>query len=165
MTADLAALVTTLCTGSPAAREDAAQKLAQLEREAQAAAVALVEAAATDDDQLREWVTAALESLGPPCADDASRLAALLAEPSLDVAYWAATLLGRLENDATAAVPELTKALRQHPEPAARERAAWALGKIGPAAAPAERALEEAAAGDQRRLARLAQEALAQIKR
>ncbi len=165
MTDDLAALVNQLRSGSPATRQEAAQRLAGLEGEAQAAAVALVEAVATDDDQLREWVTAALENLGPPRADDDRQLAALVEQPSVDVAYWAATLLGRLEAAAAPAVPQLANALREHAQMAVRERAAWALGKIGPPALAAEQALAEAAASEHRRLARLAQEALANVKR
>lgn len=165
MDATLAALVAHLHSGNPSERQTAAQQLAQLEHGAQAAAVALVETAATEDDELREWVVAALEALGPPRAEDVRRLAALLKQPSLDVAYWAATLLGRLESAAAPAVPELTDALRAHPEIAARERVAWALGKIGPPAAAAENSLSAAAASQHARLARVARQALEQIGR
>ena len=44
-----------------------------------------------------------------------------------------------------------------------RERAAWALGRIGPGAAPALESLKMAAAADNPRLARLAQQAIARI--
>ena len=73
-----------------------------------------------------------------PRPADASALAALVNKPSLDVAYWAATLLGRLESQAAPAVPQLAEALDRHTESTVRERAAWALGKIGPAAAGPE---------------------------
>jgi hypothetical protein len=48
-------------------------------------------------------------------------------------------------------------------DPAVAERAAWALGKVGPAAAPAREALARAAASAHPRLARLAGEALTAI--
>jgi hypothetical protein len=54
----------------------------------------------------------------------------------------------------------LANALAQH----VRERAAWALGKIGPAAGSALPALEIAAAGDNARLARLAETAIESVR-
>jgi HEAT repeat protein len=135
-----------------------------LGREARAAAVPLVEACETEDDQLREWVAAALEELGPPDVADVANLAALVERSPLDVAYWAATLLGRLEDQAAAAVPNLAWALANHPEMAVRQRAAWALGKIGPAANRARDALTEAAENSNRRLASLARDAMDRLE-
>jgi HEAT repeat protein len=157
-------LVESLEWGSLAQRRAAAEKLAQLESEARGAAVPLVAMCHTDDESLREWVTAALEGLGPPEVSDVGKLAALVGRPSLDVAYWAATLLGRLEAAAAPAVPNLAEALTTHPETAVRQRAAWALGKIGPAAKSARDALTQAAESSDRRLARLAQEAISHLE-
>ncbi|HTQ39962.1 MAG TPA: HEAT repeat domain-containing protein [Pirellulales bacterium] len=151
-----------LKSSDPAARAAAAEELAHLEDAAQPAAVALVGATADQDESVRQWATAALESLGPPAVGDVAELAKLLLDKRLDVAYWATTLLGRLESDAAAAVPQLTGALQSHPETAVRERAAWALGQIGPAAAAAVPALN-AAVGDGPRLSRLAKESIQQI--
>jgi HEAT repeat protein len=159
MTTDLSALVTALESGDADQRQAAAEKLAQLGTDAAPAAVALVEACERDDEA-RESVVAALEELGPPAANDLARLAALVSRPSLNVAYWAATLLGRLGGEAAPAAPALGNALGGHGELAVRQRAAWALGKIGPAAAVAKDALEEAAAGSDPRLASLARAAL-----
>ena len=164
MTANLHALLTALESGSLAVRRDAAEKLAQLESDACGAAVPLVVTCETDDEPLREWATAALESLGPPEESDVAKLAALVGRPSLDVAYWAATLLGRLESKAAPAAPNLVQALITHPEMAVRQRAAWALGKIGPAAGAARDALAQAAQSPDRRLARLAREAIGHLK-
>lgn len=163
MTAEFDALAASLKSGSPAERLAAAENLAQLGSEAHAAAVPLVEACETQDDQLREWVAAALEELGPPDPTDVAKLAALLEHSSLDVAYWAATLLGRLEDRAAPAVPNLALALRDHPEMAVRQRAAWALGKTGPAANLARDALTRAAENSNRRLASLARQAIDQL--
>ena len=164
MTHPIGQLAEVLRTGNLPEKRAAAEELAQLEDEARDAAVALVEACASDDEQLCEWTTSALEGLGPPPVDDVRQLAGLVGHASGGVAYWAATLLGRLETSAAPAVPELTAALNSHAELAARERAAWALGKIGPAASGARDALAQAADGSQPRLSRLAREALERVQ-
>ena len=75
----------------------------------------------------RDAATAALESLARRQRDAAAR-AGLLARPELDVAYWAATLLGRLHERAAPATAALVQAL-----PATRSwpcaSTAWALGR------------------------------------
>ena len=71
--------------------------------------------------------------------------------------------LGRLEARAATAVPALSTALAHHAELAVRQRAAWALGKVGPAAASARDALTQAAASPDPPLASLAHEALDSI--
>jgi HEAT repeat protein len=164
MTTDLSALVFSLRSGDPDERQAAAEKLSQLGPAAQPAAVALVEACERDDEA-RESAVAALEELGPPPATDVMKLASLLQHPALDVAYWAATLLGRLEVQAAPAADDLIRALRSHAELAVRQRAAWALGKIGPAAIAAQEALRAAAAGSDPRLASLAREAIGHLQR
>jgi len=161
--ADVTSLANSLAHGTPEERLASAEALARLGGEARPAAIALVQALEIEDDGLRDWLVAALEDLGAPAAADAPALAALVTKPSLDAPYWAATLLGRLESQAASAVPQLTKALDEHAESAVRERAAWALGKIGPAAAGARSSLEAAAKSGNARLARLAGEALSQI--
>jgi HEAT repeat protein len=152
-----------LSSKDSAQQATAAEALAQLGPDAQPAALALVRACGTDDDSLREWLTSALESLGPPPSEQLRDLTTLLESKSLDVAYWAATLIGRLHATAATAVPALTKALQTAAEQAVRERAAWALGQIGAAAKSALPALREAAASREPRLSRLATEALTAI--
>lgn len=161
--ADVASLANSLSRGTPEERLAAAEELARAGEEASPAAVAILQALEVEDDGLRDWLVAALEGLGAPAARDASELAALVNKPSLNAAYWAATLLGRLESQAAPAVPQLAEALDRHTESTVRERAAWALGKIGPAAAGARNSLEAAAKSDNARLARLADESLSQI--
>ncbi len=156
-------LVDRLRSASTSDRRAAAQQLARLGPAARPAAVALAEAAGDADEEVREWAAAALEELGAPAAEDVPRLSALLASDE-PVAYWAATLLGRMEGDGQAAVTSLVAALRTHPAVAVRQRAAWALGKMGSAAAAATAALEEAALADDARLARLAGQALRQVR-
>lgn len=163
MAAELGALILALQTGAPAERVAAAERLAQLGEAAQPAAVALVEACGGQEDSLREWVSAALEGLGAPSDGDVARLAARLSDPNSDAAYWAATLLGRLESSAAPAVPALAKAVAEHGDLAVRQRSAWALGKIGPAAREARATLEVATGNPDRRLASLAREALSNL--
>jgi HEAT repeat protein len=159
----IASYIAQLASKDAAQQAAAAEALAQLGPDARPAAVALVRACATDDDSIREWVTSALEGLGPPPAEQMTDLISLVGNKSLDVAYWAATLLGRLGAIAKPAVPALTQSLRSSAEQSVRERAAWALGQIGAAANSALPALREAAASKQPRLSRLATEALAAI--
>ncbi len=164
MADDITNLIEQLGGQDAAARASAAEALARLETAASPAAVALARAAADDDEATRDWVMAALEGVGAPPADSAAELAELLADSRPDIAYWAATLLGRLKAGAASAVPALAAALKADSGTTVQERAAWALGQIGPAAKGAKAALDEAAAAkDQPRLARLAAEALKNI--
>ena len=142
----------------------AAENLCHQAEAAQPAALALAKAADDEDDDVREAVVAALEDLGPPPPEQLSELIPLLSEPSGDVAYWAATLLGRLGPAAAPAVAALTSTLGPAAALTVRQRAAWALGNIGPAAAAAVTALEMAATHNDPRLARLARQALDQIR-
>jgi HEAT repeat protein len=60
-------------------------------------------------------------------------------------------------------VPVLIGRLGEDVDPAVAQRAAWALGKIGPSAAAAVEPLRHAATRDDPRLARLAGEAITAI--
>ena len=139
----------------------AAESLSMLAEEAAPAAVALVKAADHDDGELREYAVAALEELGPPRASDQTELAKLLAADQADCAYWAATLLGRMEEGAADSAGSLTAILADSARPMnVRQRCAWAIGKIGVGGEAVAAALKEAASSDDERLARLAKEAL-----
>ena len=160
---DVSKLIESLRSSDADKRSDAAEQLAKLGATARPAAVALVETCALDADEAFEWAVAALEELGPPLAQDVPKLAALAGHESQNVAYWAATLLGRAKQDAGTAVDALARTLDSHAEPAVQQRAAWALGEIGVASAAARSALEKAAAATDRRLATLAAEALKRL--
>lgn len=164
MTPDISRWIAELNADDESTRCAAAQELCYAGVDARPAAAALVLAAADENEEVREWATGALEELGPPEEEQAGRLAELLSRPEPDVAYWAATLLGRLGRGAAAEVPALTGALAGDGAAAVRERAAWALGRIGPPAATALPVLESSAAGPEERLARLAAEAIAAIR-
>jgi HEAT repeat protein len=163
MTNDLSQLIADLSSPDAGERARAAEQLSRTGEQASAAAVPLVRAARDENEEVREWAVAALEELGSPSAADVASLAALVGDASPDVGYWAATLLGRLEHEAAAAVPQLTAALSAPHDSAVRQRAAWALGKIGPAAISASDALSKAAASDDPRLSRLAKQVLQQM--
>ena len=163
MAASIAELIAALSSADAAARCEAAEGLARHGEEAGPAAAALARAAGDEDETVREAAVWALEELGPPPLDQLDQLAGLLSSAEADTAYWAATLLGRLEDHAAAAVPALSQALAPSVALPVRERAAWALGKIGPSAAAAREALTAAAGADEPRLSRLAQKALGGI--
>lgn len=148
-----------------AVRLRAAEQAAHLGSEAQPLAMALVRACGDTEEEVRNWASAALEELGPPRLADLAALAHLLADDHEEVSYWAATLLGRLEAEAAAAVPDLVHVLEQSASLAVRQRAAWALGRIGPAARAATPALKEASTSNNPRLARLAARALVAIEK
>lgn len=146
-------------------REEAAYELSLSGEEAAIAAVALVDASADDCDEVREFAVAALEELGVPQTGDAVLLAERLTAEHRDTAYWAATLLGRLESDAAIAVDALVVTLTEHSELSVRQRAAWALGKIGPAATAALPALQQAVTEKFPRLTQLATVAIESIRK
>jgi HEAT repeat protein len=162
---DVSSLMAALGSPRETQRAEAAERLSRLEpQQVQAAALVLVEACGDDSEAVREAAAGALEEMGPPSPELLEGLVALLSHPQADAGYWSATLLGRMETGAAAAVPVLAATLEKSPHQNVRQRAAWALGKIGPEAAPAVDALSNAAASDDPRLARLAQRALDQIK-
>jgi HEAT repeat protein len=132
---DLSRLLGSLSASDAATRSQAAEQMAVLGPDAQPAAVALVLACGDEDEEVRQRATAALEGMGPPETCDVRQLASLVEGRSPDVGYWAATLLGRLKYNAAAAVDALARAVAESPYLSVRQRAAWALGEIGPAAA------------------------------
>lgn len=156
-------------------RREAAQALAVLGPDAADAVQELVRAVADEDEQVRECAVSALEDLGPLPSGSETSLIQQLASPQPDVAYWAATLLGRLQGQARSALAPLAHFLRESPHPAVQQRIAWALGQIleqldpgsvEPALqAELKRELGIAAEAQDHRLARLADEALSACSR
>jgi HEAT repeat protein len=157
---DPAALARQLASASVDERVAAAERLSQAGEEAAVAAVPLARACGDDDERVRELAVAALEDMGPPPADAVGPLGDLVGHRDPLVAYWAATLLGRAGEEAAAAVTALTACVASSADMSVRQRAAWALGRIGPAATRARGTLETARSGADQRLARLAAEAL-----
>jgi HEAT repeat protein len=162
---DISQLLAALSDRDLHRRMQAVEQLARLGADARPAAVPLVRLCGDDDEQIREWATAALEELGPPAPADAAALVELLKDHSSDVATWSATLLGRLGPQGAVAVKPLADIVASSRPGVVRQRAAWALGQIGPAAADSLAVLQKAAASDDARLARLAQRAIEQVQR
>jgi len=128
-------------------------------------AVRCVELAGCRSDEVRMWAAEALETSVKPQPSDAKPLAGLLAGGGDgEICYWAATLLGRLGPSASCAALELEACVDRSPYLPARERAAWALSRIGPAAAMAAATLRRVAADGPPRLRRLATQALESIR-
>lgn len=161
--ADVQRLSEQLAATDTEQRAEAAELLARAGEEASAAAVPLVTACGDADERVREWAVAALEDLGLPPSTAIAALTALVNNPDPLVAYWAVTLLGRSGQDAAAAVAVLAACVESGASVSVRQRAAWALGKIGPAATAARATLERAAGQGDERLARLARESLVSI--
>jgi HEAT repeat protein len=160
-TPSIPSLIEHLSAPDAEARATAAEALCRAGESAASAATALVAACGDDDDSVREWAAAALEDLGPPPSGQIADLIPLATADHPLVAYWAVTLLGRGGEGAASAVPALEACLAPGKAIEVRQRACWALGKIGPAAASARAALTAAVSDADPRLARLAGEALA----
>ena len=160
---DLAQQIAALSDPDPAKRSGAAEELSRLGPDAREAAVPLARTCADEVEEVREWAVAALEELGPPRPVDCDPLSDLLTHPSPDVGYWAATLLGRLKDEASGAAPTLADALGAPLDLSVRQRAAWALGQIGPPAAAALGALKQAERAADPRQARQARQAIERI--
>ena len=157
-------LVECLDSNDTAVRIQAAERLAGLGPDAAPAACGLVRNVGDVNESLAEWSCAALETLGPPPRAMLDDLLTLAGSPNPDVAYWAVTLIGRLEIEARPAVRTLARLVRSTDHDAVRQRATWALGRIGPSAESARPVLETAAADDDDpRLAGLARIALDRI--
>jgi HEAT repeat protein len=164
MAREISLLISELSSPDAEVRSSAAEALSRLGSDARGAAVSLARCVGDDDEEFREWVVAALEELGPPSASDLAALVKLLTQETPDVAYWAATLIGRLDERAVAAVSALCAALEEGRPVIVRERAVWALGRIGRLAGEtAITALNKAADVSQPRISRLARRALDRI--
>lgn len=124
-----------------------------------------VQLAGAHNDEVRMWAAEVLESSVKPAVSDVQPLAQLLANADDgEIAYWASTMLGRLGPEASAAATELEACVRESLYLPARERAAWAISRIGPAAAAATPTLREIASDAPPRLRRLAMEALDSVR-
>lgn len=130
MSRDVEKLSQDLSAADPAIRAVAAEQLNELGEGAAPAAIALVKAMGDEAESVRQLANSALEGCGPPSQDVVDDLEHLLMDENADIAYWAATLLGRLDGGAVQAVEALKTAAGEHPSTEVRKRATWALGKI-----------------------------------
>lgn len=103
----------------------------------------------------------ALENCGPALSTEQSAVAAYLSDGNADQAYWAATLIGRDADLAATQQDLLTKlACSDDRSLAARQRAAWALGRSASLSDSNRLQLRAVDAADDPRLARLIAAAL-----
>lgn len=116
------------------------------------------------DEQIRHWACESLERVLRPELDELPELIDTLRRTNDgEVEYWAATMIGRLGPDAASATGVLANVLLDSSCLAARERAAWAISQIGPAARSAVNSLRQIGSDDPPRLRRLAETALAVV--
>ena len=108
----------------------AAEELARLAEGARPAIVSLVQHCGSTDEDLRNWCTAALEEIGAPSVEQIDELALLASSANTDVAFWAATLLGRAGTLASSATTVLLERSTDRTSPEVQKRAAWALERI-----------------------------------
>lgn len=164
MSHDVLKLIAQLESDDLAQRRGAAEELSQLGQAAGPAAIPLALASVDSNEEVRNFAVAALEDMGPPSVTDADELAEMIGHESPDVGYWAVTLLGRLGKDAKPYLPRLVEALSPPADVIVRQRAAWALGKLGRAGAKAIDALKTAAASDNPRLVKIAKKSIEEIE-
>ena len=110
-----------------AAQAEAAEALARLGEQAQPAIVALVQHCGSVEEDVCNWCIAALESVGTPTAEQIEDLALLVNSGNVNVAFWAATLLGRAGKLAEPASSVLAERASDDSTPEVQKRAAWAL--------------------------------------
>ena len=125
----------------------------------------VIRLAGSRDDAVRVWAAQALESAVHPSPDEIPGFMSCLQDGTDgEFSYWAATLLGRLESHAAAATQALCDCLQHSLSLPARERAAWALMKIGPDAASAIPVLREVSKTAPARLKHLVEAALEMVE-
>lgn len=113
------------------------------------------------DEQTRQLACEALDRVITPSQDELGMLIETMRSASDgEVEYWTATMLGRLGSGAARATAVLASVLLDSSCLAARERAAWALSQIGPAARSSLNALRQIGKDDPPRLRRLAETAM-----
>lgn len=145
-------------------RRQAAEYLSQNPDAAMELAVDLVKAIGDSDRQVMEYAVATLEELGEPAQVQLSQLASLVEGQSPDVEYWAITLIGRTGAASAEYASRLASVVASDAEPYVRERAAWAIARIGPAAASVRRSLEPYRSAEPSSLARAVTKALEAIE-
>ena len=156
-------LIDQLNNGATQQQVAAAEQMSRMGEAAYPAIPSLVNGCGSSDEDVRSWCNSALEETGPPAARQISDLAALALSANSDIAYWAVTMLGTAGRDAVSATGSLVNRLHDDSAINVQQRAAWALGRIGPFAPEARSALTDAAASSGP-VASQAQRALDQIR-
>ncbi|KAA5541742.1 hypothetical protein FYK55_16070 [Roseiconus nitratireducens] len=149
-----------LCCADVEQRVAAAEALSTMGESAGEAAVELVTACGDEEPRVREYAVVSLESLGVPPPETLDALTDRIKDDSPLVAYWAVTLLGRSGPAGKPRQNEIAAVLDSDADLSVRERAAWALEKVGADSDAAIDALQRAAQSPQPRLSRLAKAGL-----
>ena len=124
----------------------------------------VIRLAGSRDDSVRAAAAQALESSLQPSLVEVPTLIALLADRSDgEISYWAATMLGRLGQEAVDAAPALCDCVTSSSFLPARERAVLALRSIGTAAGDSVPALQAVSEVAPARLQHLCREAIGKI--
>lgn len=160
----LALLKAELTHNDPRRRCDAVRQLAQGPRDQAGVTASVIHLVVDDNEEIRDWACEALESHVTPMPNEVSELIELLRNTNEgEIEYWTATMIGRLGVVASGATGALANCLLESRCLAARERAAWALSEIGPAARAAVNALLQIGPDDPPRLQRLAASAIQSV--
>ncbi len=139
----------------------AMRKLSQSGRKQSGVTANVILLVVDNNEEVRDLAVEALESSVMPTPNEVHELIQVLRETKDgEIEYWTATMLGRLGVVASGATAVLASCLLDSPYLAARERAAWALSEIGPAARSAMNALRQIGPEDPPRLQRLASSAI-----
>lgn len=145
-------------------RRQAAELLSQNADVAVDVAVELVRAVGDDDRQVADYCVATLEEMGGPAASQLEDLSQIAAGENAETAYWAATLMGRAGVTACEYATLLGDIVASDAQPQVRERAAWAIARIGPAAVSAKPQLESCTDAEPNSLARAVAKAIEAVE-
>jgi len=157
---DASILIQQLTSDDVIQRRQAAEAFAKSPDDAISAVIPLCRGCSDKDEQVAEWCVGALEEL-PPCdKQELPALVEMLPSKKELTAYWAATLIGRLEGKGEPAALPLAKIIAGKTPTAVKDRAIWAVRKIGVYPPEVIAALETASKSDNPRTARLANKAL-----
>ena len=121
----------------------------------------------SDDESIQNYSSEALENCGAPRSDDLPFLRQQLKSRQSTSVYWASTLIGRIGMDSIRFDREAVQSELCIPiaddslELSAREKAAWAMGELGPVTATNRDVLQKQVSKAPPRLKRLLESALA----
>lgn len=116
----------------------------------------------SEDEELRAAAADALQTIDHLATELAEPIAGQCSHPSPAVAAAACRLLTKLGDAACDYQSAVVGCLSGHPDPSARQQAAWALGQMGLLSEHSQSALRQAASSTDPRLKRLALSALGQ---
>ena len=118
----------------------------------------------SEQEELVNWATEALENMGPPLKSDIVWLGEIASNDSPDVIYWAVTLLGRSEDSIDSVQDALTRVfVAAKSTPTNRRRAILALAKVLTRNSNTELAIQSALNSDDSQLVSVAKEILQSV--